>query len=127
MPRKDLPKRRCECGCGRMFIPKRSDQHYATSTCKTRAYRERRHIREMDAVVVGADQIVSAWAVSGDSMRIRAYEVVKDAREKRGESYALELAQTLIDVFGDNADWLSNLPQPGRRVDGVLVQPPPSW
>ena len=126
MPKKDLPKRRCECGCGRMYTPKRSDQHYATQTCKTRAYRARRRALEVEAAAVSADQIVVAWSTSDDRMRQRAYELVVEAKAKRGEGYALELAQTLIDVFGDNADWLSNLPSGNHRVDGVLVQPP-AW
>lgn len=52
--------RPCLCGCGVEFAPRRSDQRFATTTCRSRWFRANKARAAEDAEVAGANVVALA-------------------------------------------------------------------
>jgi len=125
MPLPNLPPRVCACGCGVLYTPKRSDQKYATQTCKMRAYRARKH-PSWFALLTESEQ--ASWASlrqNSDPALVRAALLVELDGRANGVKAARRCLAQVLWIFGvQSGDWLlDNLWQyyPDGLVDEVTA------
>src|SRR5271165_5007569 len=107
MPLPDLQARICSCGCGKVYIPKRSDQKYATQTCKMRAYRARKNKSWFDLLT---DAERTSWAdlrQSNDPLLVRGAFLVEIEGASNGLRAARRMLTQTLWLFGiQSGDWL---------------------
>ena len=88
--------RPCLCGCGVEFAPRRSDQRFATTTCRSRWFRANKARAAEDAEVAGANVVALA------ARRAKPAAAAPRPKVPAGKPGGVEAA--LLRELGDAAD-----------------------
>lgn len=104
-----LPPRLCACGCGKVFTPRRNDTKYATETCRTRAYRQRKHPSWYDLLKPVQREAWTWLRQSDDPAEVRAALIVELEGRASGVRAAQRALTQALWVFGiQEGDWLAD-------------------